>query len=76
METKRAVFYEQYRQTVTQSRDDEKLAKKARQTSRRARNFACLLGQADAWAVKANKSDDEGKYNDESGPEPRKTEED
>ena len=59
LETKHAVFVEQYRQkNVTKTRDDERLAQTARRSSRKARNFASLLGQADAWV--ANKANSKG----------------
>jgi hypothetical protein len=52
-DNKHAVLFEQSRQkeTVTDV-DDELLAQRAASASRNARNFASLLGQADAWAVK------------------------
>jgi hypothetical protein len=50
-DTKHAVFLEQARQNLSQSKDDTLLAKQAEQASRRARSFAFLLGRADAWAV-------------------------
>ena len=45
-DTKHAVFLEQARQNLSQYKDDTMLAKQAEQSSRRARSFAFLLGQA------------------------------
>jgi hypothetical protein len=50
-EIKHAVFLEQARQQVTNQRDSELLGRQAEFASRKARAFAHLLGQADAWAV-------------------------
>ena len=55
-DTKHAVFLEQARQNLSQAKDDTMLAKQAEQSSRRARSFAFLLGQADAWAAHSEDS--------------------
>lgn len=51
-DSKHAVFIEQARQSMCNERDDEQLARQAELASRRARKFAILLGQADAWAAR------------------------
>lgn len=50
-ESKHAVLMEQARQIVLNERDEERLARQASMASRKARTFATLLGQADAWAA-------------------------
>lgn len=50
-EIKHAVFLEQARQQIANQRDSELLGRQAEFASRKARAFAHLLGQADAWAV-------------------------
>lgn len=52
-DTKLAVFLEQARQSNSNERDEEQLARQAELVSRRARTFAELLGHADAWAVRS-----------------------
>lgn len=47
------------RQNISRERDDELLARQASMASRRARTFATLLGQADAWAAKNDSEGDE-----------------
>jgi hypothetical protein len=54
MDTKHAVFLEQARQSISNERDEEQLARQAELVSRRARTFAELLGHADAWAVRSS----------------------
>lgn len=58
-DSKHAVFLEQARQILCNQRDDDLLARQAEQASRRARSFATLLGQADAWAA-TSKEEEEG----------------
>jgi hypothetical protein len=55
-DTKHAVFLEQARQSLSNERDDEELARQAELVSRRARTFAKLLGHADAWAVRSSEN--------------------
>jgi hypothetical protein len=43
---------EQARQNISNQKDSELLARQAEFASRKARAFACLLGHADAWAVR------------------------
>jgi len=50
-EVKHAVFLEQARQTVTNQRNTELLARQAEFAARNSRAFANLLGMGDAWAV-------------------------
>ena len=59
-DTKHAVFLEQARQNLSQLRDDTMLAQQAEFSSRRARSFAFLLGQADAWAARSEAKEDDG----------------
>jgi hypothetical protein len=58
-DTKHAVFLEQVRQSITNERNEEQLARQAELASRRARTFATLLGHADAWAVRSSENQDE-----------------
>jgi hypothetical protein len=51
-DTKHVVFLEQARQSKSNERDEEQLARQAKLVSRRARTFAKLLGHADAWTVR------------------------
>jgi hypothetical protein len=53
-DAKQAVFLEQARQSISNERDEEQLARQAELVSRRARTFAKLLGHADAWAVRSS----------------------
>ena len=55
-DSKHAVFLEQARQNIANQRDDEQLARQAKMASSRARTFATMLGQADAWAARDNDS--------------------
>jgi len=63
-DTKHAVFLEQARQNISNERNEELLARQASMASRRARTFATLVGQADAWVVNAENSQE---LNIESG---------
>jgi hypothetical protein len=57
-DTKHAVFLEQARQSISNERDHEQLARQAEIASRRARTFASLLGHADAWAARSTENQD------------------
>lgn len=56
---KHCVFLEQARQNLNATKDASMLARQAQQSSRRARSFAFLLGQADAWAAHSDESDED-----------------
>jgi hypothetical protein len=58
LQQKHAVFMEQARQVMSNERNEELLALQASTASRRARSFATLLGQADAWVV--HKEEEQG----------------
>lgn len=58
VDAKHAVLLEQARQFLAQEQDDEALARVALESSRKARAFAALLGEADSAAVKQMQLDD------------------
>jgi hypothetical protein len=56
-DTKHAAFLEQARESISNERDEEQLARQeAELVSRRATTFAKRLGHADVWTVKTSEN--------------------